>query len=362
MAHDFNNVLTVILGYAEELLHNLRPQDPMYVDVQEILNAGNRASSLTRQLLTFSRKQIIQPQLMSMNDVINNLYKMLMRLIGEDVEFELNLDDNLPPVMADVGQIEQVVMNLVINAREAMPMGGNLKIRTFSFHADQDFCLRHPMIESGKYVVLKITDTGTGMTKEIKEHIFEPFFTTKERGHGTGLGLPTVYGIIRQANGHIHVDTAPGKGASFVIMIPAASGESSAGPITISDKENSGKSELILIVEDDPSISDLAAKMIQKMGYRICLADSADRAMVMIEDEGLRPNLVITDVVMPGLSGVELAAILRFKHPSIKIMLMSGYTESVIAKHGEVDPETPFLQKPFSRSELSDKIKQALEY
>lgn len=362
VAHDFNNVLTVILGYAEELLHNLRPQDPMYVDVQEILNAGNRASSLTRQLLTFSRKQIIQPQLMSMNDVINNLYKMLMRLIGEDVEFELNLDDNLPPVMADVGQIEQVVMNLVINAREAMPMGGNLKIRTFSFHADQDFCLRHPMIESGKYVVLKITDTGTGMTKEIKEHIFEPFFTTKERGHGTGLGLPTVYGIVLQANGHIHVDTAPGKGASFVIMIPAASGESMANPISATGKEKSGKSELILIVEDDPSISDLAAKMIQKMGYRICLADSADRAMVMIEDEGLRPNLVITDVVMPGLSGLELAAILRFKHPTIKILLMSGYTENVIAKHGEIDPDTPFLQKPFTRSDLSDKIRQALEY
>jgi two-component system, cell cycle sensor histidine kinase and response regulator CckA len=362
VAHDFNNVLTVILGYAEELLHNLRPQDPMYSDVQEILNAGNRASSLTRQLLTFSRKQIIQPQLMNLNDVINNLYKMLMRLIGEDVEFELELSDNIPTLMADIGQIEQVIMNLVINAREAMPMGGKLVIRTFRYHAADDFHMRHPMIEAGDYAVLKITDTGTGMTKEIKEHIFEPFFTTKERGHGTGLGLPTVYGIVRQAGGHIHVDSAPGKGASFVIMIPAAVGESIAQPIIAPGKEKSGKSELILIVEDDPSISDLAAKMIQKMGYRVCLADSADKAMVMIEDEGLRPHLVITDVVMPGLSGLELAAILRFKHPMIKVLLMSGYTESVIAKHGEVDPDTPFLQKPFTRSELSDKIRQALEY
>ncbi|MDD4667412.1 MAG: response regulator [Candidatus Cloacimonetes bacterium] len=361
VAHDFNNVLTVILGYAEELLNNLRPQDPIYDDLQEILNAGNRASSLTRQLLTFSRKQIIQPQLVSINDAVNNLYKMLMRLIGEDVDFEIDLQEDIPPIMADIGQLEQVVMNLVINAREAMPMGGKLSIKTFGFEVNHMFHDQHPMIPPGEYVVLKITDTGTGMTKEIKEHIFEPFFTTKERGHGTGLGLPTVYGIVKQAEGHIHVDTLPGRGASFVILIPSAKGEYiyKAKPEDLSDKK--GAKELILVVEDDPSIADLAGKIIHKIGYEVSSADSADRAMVMIENEGLRPRLVISDVVMPGLSGLELAAILRFKHPEIKILLMSGYTENVITKHGELDPNLPFIQKPFTRAELADKIRATLE-
>lgn len=361
VAHDFNNVLTVILGYAEELLHNLHPQDPMYSDVQEILSAGNRASSLTRQLLIFSRKQVIQPQLVNLNDAINNLYKMLMRLIGEDVEFEIELQEDNPPIMADIGQLEQVIMNLVINAREAMPMGGKLTIKTFCFNADVMFQNQHPMIAPGEYVVLKISDTGTGMTKEIKEHIFEPFFTTKERGHGTGLGLPTVYGIVRQAGGHIHVDSLPGKGARFVILIPAASGDLISRKKSPESIQKQGQKELILIVEDDPSISDLTGKIVQKMGYSVSIADSADRAMVMIEDEGLRPQLVISDVVMPGLSGLELAAILQFKHPEMKVLLMSGYTESVITKHGELNPKLPFIQKPFTRNELADKIRSTLE-
>ncbi len=361
VAHDFNNVLTVILGYTEELLSSLRPQDPIYSDIQEIYNAGTRASSLTRQLLTFSRKQIIQPELICLNDAINNLYKMLMRLIGEDVEFELDLHENLPPILADVGQIEQVIMNLVINAREAMPMGGKLEIRTELYQADDSFHLHHPMIDTGQYIVLKVSDTGTGMPKEIKDRIFEPFFTTKEKGRGTGLGLPTVYGIVRQAGGRINVDSAPGKGTRFVIMIPVAEGETAIKEVGKKQETNRGKSELVLIVEDDPSISDLTGKIVEKMGYTVLLADSADRAMTMIEDEGLRPDLVVSDVVMPGLSGLELAAILRFKHPDMKLLLMSGYTESIITKHGDLDPNIPFIQKPFTRSELADKIRQALE-
>lgn len=360
VAHDFNNVLTVILGYAEELLHNLHPQDPMYPDVQEILAAGTRASSLTRQLLTFSRKQSVKPQLMNLNDAINNISKMLIRLIGEDVEFVLELEENLPPVIADLGQIEQVIMNLVINAREAMPMGGRLEIKTFNNVSDAMFRSQHPMIEPGNYVVLKVSDTGTGMTKEIKEHVFEPFFTTKERGHGTGLGLPTCYGIVRQANGHIHVDTAPGKGARFVVLLPAAQGVSTPVPKSPVAQNVSGQSELILIVEDDPSISDLTGKMVHKMGYKFLLTDSADQALVMIQDEGLRPHLVLSDVVMPGLSGLELASILHFKHPKIKLLLMSGYTENVISKRGGLDAHISFVQKPFTRSELAEKIRIAL--
>ncbi|HPI25997.1 MAG TPA: response regulator [Candidatus Cloacimonadota bacterium] len=361
VAHDFNNVLTVILGYAEDLLQNLNAQDPIYTDIQEILSAGNRASSLTRQLLTFSRKQIIQPQVMNINDAVNNLYKMLVRLIGEDIQFEIDLADDLPPILADVGNIEQVIMNLVINAREAMQLGGKLNIFSFSFDVDDMFTSQHPAMRPGRYAILKVTDTGTGMTKEIKERIFEPFYTTKGVGRGTGLGLATVYGIVRQAGGFINVDTAPGKGTSFVIMIPAVEAEIKASDSTRKTGDTMGHSEQVLVVEDDPAISELTSKIIEKLGYQVRNTDSADKAMAMIEDEGFHPDLLVTDVVMPGLSGLELAAILRFKYPSMKFLLMSGYTESVISRHGDRDPNLPFIQKPFTRNDLAEKIRLALE-
>lgn len=361
VAHDFNNVLTVILGYSEEIMNNLHDQDPLRQDIQEIINAGQRASSLTRQLLTFSRKQVIKPELINLNDTITNLSKMLMRLIGEDVDFILNLGDDVPSIMADIGQIEQVIMNLVINAREAMQMGGRLTISTFKYEAEPEFRKHHRMIAGNTFAVLKVEDTGCGMDKSTLEHIYEPFFTTKAKGHGTGLGLPTVYGIVRQASGHINVDSAPGKGATFVIMLPAANDELQTEQKPEVQIIPEGNKELVLIVEDDPSISDLSGKMIQKMGYRVMLAESADKAIVMIEDEGLRPELVISDVVMPGLSGLELAAIIRYKHPDMKVILMSGYTEQVIMKHGEMDPNIPFLHKPFTRQELQDRITQVMQ-
>lgn len=361
VAHDFNNVLTVILGYSEEIMNNLHDQDPLRQDIQEIINAGQRASSLTRQLLTFSRKQVIKPELINLNDTITNLSKMLMRLIGEDVDFILNLGDDVPSIMADIGQIEQVIMNLVINAREAMQMGGRLTISTFKYEAEPEFRKHHRMIAGNTFAVLKVEDTGCGMDKSTLEHIYEPFFTTKAKGHGTGLGLPTVYGIVRQASGHINVDSAPGKGATFVIMLPAANDEPQTEQKLEVQIIPEGNKELVLIVEDDPSISDLSGKMIQKMGYRVMLAESADKAIVMIEDEGLRPELVISDVVMPGLSGLELAAIIRYKHPEMKVILMSGYTEQVIMKHGEMDPNIPFLHKPFTRQELQDRITQVMQ-
>ena len=361
VAHDFNNILTVILGYSEEIMNNLHDQDPLRQDIQEIINAGQRASSLTRQLLTFSRKQVIKPELINLNDTITNLSKMLMRLIGEDVDFILNLGEDVPSIMADIGQIEQVIMNLVINAREAMQMGGRLTISTFKYEAEPEFRKHHRMIAGNTFAVLKVEDTGCGMDKSTLEHIYEPFFTTKAKGHGTGLGLPTVYGIVRQASGHINVDSAPGKGATFVIMLPATNDELQTEQKPEVQIIPEGNKELVLIVEDDPSISDLSGKMIQKMGYRVMLAESADKAIVMIEDEGLRPELVISDVVMPGLSGLELAAIIRYKHPEMKVILMSGYTEQVIMKHGEMDPNIPFLHKPFTRQELQDRITQVMQ-
>ncbi|MDD4686932.1 MAG: response regulator [Candidatus Cloacimonetes bacterium] len=361
VAHDFNNILTVILGYSEEILNTLHQRDPIRQDIQEIASAGQRAATLTRQLLTFSRKQVIKPQLMNINEAIGNLSKMLKRLIGEDIDFVLDLGTNVPEFMADVGQIEQVIMNLVINAREAMQMGGTLTIKTFGYTADDSFCSKHPMISGKHFAVLRICDTGSGMDKETMEHIFEPFFTTKAKGHGTGLGLPTVYGIVRQAGGNIHVESTPGKGASFVILLPATEQSLETPTAPTVPTHTTGNKELVLVVEDDPAISDLSGKIIQKMGFSVKLASSADQALVMIEDEGLRPKLVISDVVMPGLSGIELAAIIKFKHPEMKFLLMSGYTETVIAKHGDVDPKIPFLHKPFTHQELLHKIEQALE-
>jgi two-component system, cell cycle sensor histidine kinase and response regulator CckA len=360
VAHDFNNVLTVILGYSEEIMNALHDSDPIKEDIQEILNAGQRASSLTRQLLTFSRKQANKPELVNLNETISNLYKMLMRLIGEDIEFDLDLAEELPLIMADVGQIEQVIMNLVINAREAMQMGGKLMIKTFGFAAEEAFKAQHPMISDDHYVVMIVKDTGCGMDELTKERVFEPFFTTKAKAHGTGLGLPTVYGIVRQAGGYIHVESAPGKGSSFVVMIPATDQHQLEQKQEAATLKASGNQELVLVVEDDPAISDLTGRIIHKMGFEVVLAESADQAMVMIEDEGLRPRLVIADVVMPGLSGLELSHILRFKHPEIAVILMSGYTAAIIAQHGEIDPDTPFIQKPFSRAELSQKIVAAL--
>lgn len=360
VAHDFNNILTVILGYAEEILQDLSEDDPLYHDIREIISAGSRASSLTRQLLTFSRKQITKPQILNMNKVITDMKNMLFRLIGEDIEFDLDLANDLCNIVADYGQMEQVLMNLVINSREAMPMGGRLSIKTFNFEADESFTSRHPMIKPGNYVALRIKDNGCGMDKHTKSHIFEPFFTTKEKGKGTGLGLPTVYGIIKQSEGHIHVDSSPGKGALFLILLPVCAEESYiSGQETIQTPDQ-GSNELILVVEDDQAILDLTGKMISRLGYEVALAESADQALVLLEDQGLRPKVVITDIVMPGLNGLELAAIVRFKHPEMKVILFSGYTESVISSHGDFDRSIPFVQKPFTKSELAEAISRAL--
>lgn len=363
VAHDFNNILTVILGYAEEILSNLHSNDPLREDINEILNAGLRASSLTRQLLTFSRKQVIKPQLVDINSCITNLYKMLMRLIGEDIDFELSLGEDLPYIWADIGQIEQVIMNLVINAREAMQMGGKLTITTFDFRTTKEFRAKHPLIDKDHYLVLKVQDTGCGMDAATKEHIFEPFFTTKGpgKGHGTGLGLPTVYGIVLQAGGHINVESKPGRGTTFVIMIPASEEKPDSQDKDSNLKTTQGKSELVLIVEDDSSILDLTGKIISKMGYRISLAESADRALEMIENEGMRPRVLITDAVMPGLSGIELATIIRVKYPEIGIIIMSGYAGDVVAKYGEVQPDIPLIQKPFSRTDMAKLIQKVVE-
>lgn len=361
VAHDFNNVLTVILGYAEEIMNKLMPQDPIYPDIQEILNAGARASTLARQLLTFSRKQTINPEYISINEIVQNLSKMLLRILSENIEIVLNLEEEPGLIYADVGQMEQVIVNLAINARDAMPEGGKLHIESFRVETNQAFMAQHPNIKAGSYVALKVSDTGQGIPPENIPLLFEPFFTTKERGHGTGLGLPTVYGIIRQANGYLTVNSELGKGTNFIILLPLAEGEKVAQEKSSDKAAKATMDELILILEDDSTICDLTAKMAAKSGYRVSTANRAEKALQMILEDGLKPDLVIADVVMPGMNGLEFAEILHKKRPEIKILMMSGYTESALNKLGSRNPDFPFLQKPFTRKDLLINIREALD-
>lgn len=361
LAHDFNNVLTVIMGYAEEVLDSLHKSDPLKDYVKEIINAAGRAGSLTRQLLTFSSKQESKPTLININNTISNLQKMLLRLIGEQVEYEELLAENLPNVLIDEGQVEQVIMNMVINAKEAMPMGGKLTIHTFLQEMDKDLQLHHPMMTEKQYVVMTISDTGIGMDAQTKEQIFDPFFSTKERGYSSGLGLPTAYGIIKQNNGYIRVLSTPGNGTRFVVLLPVAKeGESKA-----EEKKNNdlikGNEELIMIVEDDVHISRLTAKLVGRMGYKAITASNGKKAMQMIQDEGVRPKLVICDIVMPEINGLELSAMLRFTHPEIKILLMSSFSDAALKQYGERLPDIPYLPKPFTRQDLAEHIAELLK-
>lgn len=360
IAHDFNNILTVILGYAEEVNHCLHPDDPLVKDVDEIIKAGLRASNLTRQLLTFSRSQQVKYVQLNLNTVIVEMQKMLLRLIGEDNKFKLNLDNKLGFVNADLGQIEQIILNLCINARDAMPSGGNITIKTSNFVTTDTFCQNNLDILAGQYVILEVSDTGCGMDSYSLERLFEPFFTTKQVNEGTGLGLSTVYGIVRQAGGHIRVQSEIDQGSCFTIYLPRTQEEQNIPQVSSESGHIKGNNELILIVEDDVSIRDLTTMMIKKLGYRVALAENADKALKLLAERNIKPQVVISDVVMPGISGIEFAAILKEKYPHIKLILMSGYTDKVIVQHGAIDPDLPFIQKPFTRNDLAEKIKQAL--
>jgi two-component system, cell cycle sensor histidine kinase and response regulator CckA len=328
VAHDFNNMLSIILGYGEMVFSKLDPNDPLREDIHEILEAGRRSAALTRQLLAFSRKQTLQPEVLDLNQLVRDLEKMLHRLIGEDIQLELALAENIGRVKVDPGQIDQVLMNLVINARDAMPRGGKLLIESCDIELDDTYTKEHPGSKAGKYVMLAVTDTGCGMSREILGQIFEPFFTTKEKDKGTGLGLSTVYGIVKQSDGNIWVYSEPGQGTTVKMYFPnteaveesAIARPEAAAPVT--------GGEHILVVEDEKSLRKF--------------------------------DLVITDVVMPNMSGKELADRLQRNQPDLKILYMSGYTDDVIVHHGVLDPGTPFIQKPFTEQALSVKIRELL--
>jgi PAS domain S-box-containing protein len=361
VAHDFNNILTAISGQSELLLMDLRENDPRQLHVQVIQQAADRAASLTRQLLAFSRKQINQPKVLDLNELILNPDKMLRRLIPEDVQIMLIPGSNLGKVFTDPGQIEQVIVNLAVNARDAMPQGGKLLIETSNAELDEEYCQRHPQVKPGPYVTLAVSDTGIGMDSETQSHIFEPFFTTKEMGKGTGLGLSMVYGIVKQNSGHIWVYSKPRHGTTFKIYFPMtvkSVEKIEAPPIcTLSFKG----SETILLLEDEDIVLEITKKMLQREGYAVLSANKGSDALVIGEQHQGSINLILSDVLMPDMSAPETVERLMPMQPNAKVLYMSGHTENAIVHHGVLDPGLAFIQKPFRRVELLGKVRGLLD-
>ena len=361
VAHDFNNMLGVIIGHTE-IMRECSVMDPSYREsLEEISNAALRSADLTRQLLAFARKQDVEHEVLNMNVVIRELSKMLRRLLSEDISLEMNLGKNIPLVMCDRSQIDQILANLCVNARDAIDGMGVITIETSAAVLDEDYCSVIPDVDPGSYVLLAVSDTGMGMNRETMKRVFEPFFTTKEIGRGTGLGLSTVHGIIRQNGGHIAVYSEPGTGSVFKVYLPAYLGVESKKK----KKDNppvmeSGRGEQVLLVEDEPSIRNLASMMLVKMGYRVVEAETPARAMEIAKNPGWTPELLITDVVMPGMNGKDLSDRLREMIPGLRVIFISGYTADVVASRGVVDEGCAFLAKPFTRRELGTKIRQVL--
>jgi PAS domain S-box-containing protein len=363
IAHDFNNLLMVISGYSEFLLERLGDEPRLRGPAQEIASAAERASSLTRQLLAFSRKQMLAPRIVSLNDVATENLKMLTRMIGEDIDLVLVPGPGLWPVRADAGQIEQVIMNLAVNARDAMPSGGKLTIETSNVTLDDEYARFHAPVRPGDYVMVAISDTGAGMDTETQSHIFEPFFTTKGT-KGTGLGLSTVYGIVKQSGGYIWVSSEVGRGTTFKIYLPrvASVGEPAALVATpVEFKKVEPGTETILLVEDEANLRYLARQYLEKQGYKVIeAADGAVAMQIAVAHEAVI-HLLLTDVIMPGMNGRELAQRISEIRPNVKILYMSGYTENVIGHNGMLDAGIRLLQKPFNLRDLKSKVREVLD-
>jgi two-component system, cell cycle sensor histidine kinase and response regulator CckA len=358
VAHDFNNLLTVILGSCEMLLTDLSPGDPRQADIAIVQQAGTRAAGLTRQLLAFSRKQVIEPALLDLNVVLADMRSMLRRLIEEDVTVALRLQPGPALVIADRGQVEQLVMNLAVNARDAMPGGGTLTIATADADLGGHDATTHPAVTPGAYVTLTVTDSGTGMTPQVQARLFEPFFTTKEVGKGTGLGLATVHGIVARSGGSIAVSSAVGKGTSFTMYFPrAAAVEMSADPPPVS-RPRTG-TQTVLVVDDEEELREVARRLLRRQGYRVLVAANADEALRLFEQNG-SIDVLLTDVVMPGASGPELTRQLAARFPALKVVYMSGYTDDAIVDHGVLNPGVLLLPKPFTSDTLGRKVREAL--
>ena len=361
IAHDFNNLLTVIGGYSELLLNEHDLKSSVRETVEEIHKAGQQASQLTGHLLAFSRKQMFRPRIVDINDTVRGMEKILRRLIGEDIELETNLDANLSPIRVDPHQIEQVIMNLAVNARDAMPDGGRLLLETANTYLDPDFVVRHPEVDVGAYVMLAMTDTGSGIEEQILPQIFEPFFTTKERGRGTGLGLSTVYGIVKQSMGYIYAENTPGRGARIALYFPPGSSESAPKPAAGDFRPELAGAEKILLVEDEETVRRLTESILRRSGYQVFSASSAEQALDLPPSELEEIRVLITDVVMPGMNGRALAGKLKGDFPGLKVLFLSGYAADVSGADLSVDQLGELLQKPFSRVDLLGKIRQLID-
>jgi PAS domain S-box-containing protein len=361
IAHDFNNLLMVISGYSEFLLDRLGPDPALRSPAQEIASAAVRATTLTRQLLAFSRKQMLAPKILDLNGVVTENFKMLTRMIGEDIDLVMVPAADLGSVRADAGQIEQVIMNLAVNARDAMPSGGKLTIETSNVSLDDEYARFHAPLKTGSYVMLAISDTGAGMDSETQSHIFEPFFTTKGP-KGTGLGLSTVYGIVKQSGGYIWVYSEPGKGTTFKIYLPrVAEAAETPALVAIPAESTEPGTETILLVEDEANLRYLARQYLEKQGYRVIeAADGAVAMQIAVAHEGVI-HLLLTDVIMPGMNGRELAQRISEIRPNVKVLYMSGYTENVIGRNGTLDAGVRLLQKPFTLRDLKSKVREVLD-
>jgi PAS domain S-box-containing protein len=361
IAHDFNNLLSVVLGYADMVLQQMPKEHPHHPYIEEIERAGSRASELTHQLLAFGRRQVLKPIRLDLNAVVFRMERMLSRLLGEDIELALQPGLHLGTVMADASQVEQVLMNLIVNARDAMPRGGTLTLRTDNCELDQAAANSHLGAEPGSYVRLGVQDTGLGMDKATQSQIFEPFFTTKEPGRGTGLGLSTVFGIVRQSGGFIGVESAPGQGANFGVYLPRIAGLPAETPRLLAPPVNVRGSETILLVEDEEQVRTFAAKCLRQLGYQVIEADGAAQALRSAEAHAGAIQLLLTDVIMPGCDGGELAAELLARRPQLRVLFMSGYTDDAMARHGVPRSAVTFLQKPLTPNLLATQVRQALD-
>jgi len=360
IAHDFNNLLTVIKGYSQLSYIGLKEGDPLKINIDEIQKAADRAASLTRQLLAFSRRQVMEMKVFDLNSLLRDLDKMLRRIIGEDIKLSTLLAKDLGRAKIDPGQVEQVIMNLAVNAKDSMPSGGKLTIETANAELDESYARNHADVKPGHYVMLSVSDSGVGMTPEVKERVFEPFFTTKEKGRGTGLGLSTVYGIVKQSGGNIWVYSEPGHGTTFKIYLPRVDEALEEPREKTIEKELPRGSETVLVVEDEEKVRKLTIEILRKEGYKVLDASQGDEALAISEKQKGPIHLFLVDVVMPGISGTELAKHLISLHPETRILYMSGYTDNVIVHHGVLEKGVNYIQKPFTIDELTRKVREVL--
>lgn len=360
VAHDFNNMLGVILGHTELAMDELDQAHPVVSDLQQIQQAANRSTDITRQLLAFARKQIVSPKVIDLNETVAGMLKMLLRLVGEDINLAWLPGKGLWPIKVDPSQIDQILANLCVNARDAITGVGRITVETGNCTLDEEYCLTHTGFLAGQYVKLDVSDNGSGMDKETVANIFEPFFTTKDVNEGTGLGLSTVYGIVKQNGGFVNVYSEQGEGTTFSIFLPRYAGSINTDESEITAEPLKGGNETILLVEDEPTILQMTAKMLQVLGYKVLLADTPGEAIRLTGEYSGTIHLVLTDVIMPDMNGRILMEKLKVNRPELKCLFMSGYTANVISHHGVLDDDVNFIQKPFAKNDLAQKVWQAL--